>query len=182
MNEEVDLMEVLRQEGNEDNWEYQKDSRYKCQIVRNDSGAWCGYVAVPKGHPCFGLNYDTIEDSYPDLKIHGGLSYSEGLFSWKQLDGDRSELNEMIEKRKQETDYWTIGFDCYHFGDLGPITEIKYGHVMPVRMKNGLIEDRISTLVYRTKAWVWNETNELAKQLLDIEQGKTPSRIVESVE
>jgi hypothetical protein len=51
-------------------------------------GAVNGYVRIPKGHPWHGLGYDDI-----DVRVHGGLTYSEG--DW-------------------------IGFDCLHLGDYWP--------------------------------------------------------------
>ena len=38
-------------------------------------GAWCGYVAVPSGHPCHGEGYDA--DATADISVHGGLNYAD---------------------------------------------------------------------------------------------------------
>lgn len=37
-------------------------------LPRERAGHWCGYVAVPPGHPLHSMNYDT-----PDVEVHGGL-------------------------------------------------------------------------------------------------------------
>lgn len=45
-----------------------------CLIVRNSSGALCGYVGVPNTHPLHGKDFDDVQD----LKVHGGLTFSRG--------------------------------------------------------------------------------------------------------
>lgn len=42
-----------------------------CLMVRGPSGAWCGYVGVPEGHPLHGKCYDDI-----DIEVHGGLTFA----------------------------------------------------------------------------------------------------------
>jgi hypothetical protein len=49
-----------------------------------------GYVAIPKGHPLYEVDYDNIEN----IEINGGLIFGEMV-------------NEM----------WVIGFDTAHYGD-----------------------------------------------------------------
>lgn len=40
------------------------------------SGGWGnGYVAIPEGHPAYGLDYDN--DIFNSISIHGGLTYAE---------------------------------------------------------------------------------------------------------
>lgn len=48
-----------------------------CLIVRGPSGALCGYVGVPRGHPCHGKHYDAVYEIVEDLDIHGGLTFSD---------------------------------------------------------------------------------------------------------
>lgn len=67
-----------------------------CGLQRGTSGAWCGYVVVPSGHPWHGLEEEDIE--LPD-GVHGGLTYA----------GKHGEAE------------WSVGFDCNHGGDLSPI-------------------------------------------------------------
>lgn len=59
---------------------------------------WCGYVALPAGHPHHGKNYDDI-----DVDVHGGLTWADNHAPNQQPDGR-----------------WWIGFDCAHAGDLVP--------------------------------------------------------------
>ena len=68
---------------------------------------WCGYVAIPEGHPWHNLGYDEIHDQMPDLRVHGGLTYAN-------RDADRQA--------------WVIGFDCAHAGDAVPLST-SLGHV-----------------------------------------------------
>jgi len=47
----------------------------KCLILRHpELKQLNGYVALPKGHPCYGKGYDNI-----DVEVHGGLTFSERL-------------------------------------------------------------------------------------------------------
>ncbi len=45
-------------------WNNEPDSKdftaheLHCALRRNSSGAWCGYVGVPKEHPLYGVGYD----------------------------------------------------------------------------------------------------------------------------
>lgn len=65
-------------------------------------GGWGnGYVAVPKGHPCYGMDYDNIHSTY-DIDVHGGITWS----------------NNHIQDQPAETiGMWILGFDTLHFGD-----------------------------------------------------------------
>lgn len=66
-------------------------------------GGWGnGYVALPPGHPCYGLDYDTIHDRY-DINVNGGLTYSEPY----DVTRDPAECIGM----------WIVGFDTMHAWD-----------------------------------------------------------------
>ena len=54
----------------------------------------CAYVEIPKGHPCYGLDYGKIK-----VSCHGGLTYSEKGIGPLFPDA-----------------FW-IGWDYAHFGD-----------------------------------------------------------------
>lgn len=64
----------------------------QCSILRNEVGTWCGYVAVPEGHPLYGAEFRDVA-----VRVHGGLTFSELRPSG-----------------------WTFGFDCVHGYDLIP--------------------------------------------------------------
>ena len=69
-----------------------------CLIVRNNGGALCGYVGVPKGHPDHGKDYDAV-----DVDVHGGLTFADTCVkltpdAWEKsrarLEGRRDEAKE----------------------------------------------------------------------------------------
>ena len=65
-----------------------------------------GYVCLPPGHPCYGMDYDDIHDKYP-IDVHGGLTFAasaaEAPSTWPVPDGCE--------------DSWIVGFDTAHGGD-----------------------------------------------------------------
>lgn len=73
---------------------------------RSDYGWGNGYVALPKEHPYYGVDYEEIP-----VEVHGGLTYAE--------DGN-SMLNRNIQDQFP-SDFlkgcWIIGFDTCHGGD-----------------------------------------------------------------
>ena len=72
---------------------------FKCLVIFHRMGHRCGYVAVNKNHPLYGLGYD--EDSVIELNVHGGFTYAENHIPCLG-----------------ECDYWWFGFDCAHYGDV----------------------------------------------------------------
>lgn len=75
----------------------------RCAMRRNHAGAWCGYVAVPEGHPLNGKEYDAL-----DVRVHGGLTWSAG--NWPV----------------EEAGLWWFGFDCAHLYDFCPKMDSAY--------------------------------------------------------
>src|SRR5437868_461399 len=73
-----------------------------CLMNRNRSGVWCGYVAVPPGHPFHGASYDD-ERTY-DLPSHGGLTFSS------TCSGEICH----VPQPGEPDDVWWFGFDCNH--------------------------------------------------------------------
>ncbi len=104
--------------------------------IRNNFGAWCGYVGVPEGHPCFGKGWDDAE--FHELNVHGGLTYA-----------DRCQGNICHVPRAGESDHvWWLGFDCAHSGDLAPGLLFGFEHEK-----------------YRDAAYIISECELLARQL-----------------
>lgn len=106
--------------------------------LRNPMGGWCGYVAVPPGHPFHGQPYD----EHYDLDVHGGLTYSD------RCDGSRICH---IPKPGEPDDVWWFGFDCGHSSDLLPgMRDYGFGGT------------------YRTLDYVRAEIQKLAEQLAQV--------------
>lgn len=65
-------------------------------------GGWGnGYVALPKDHPCFEMDYNTISESF-DIEVHYGLTYSD------YADGYHPD---------EVKGMWVVGFDTLHGRD-----------------------------------------------------------------
>ena len=72
---------------------------YDAHIIRNNLGALCGYIAIPKNHPWY-----KVENDYDiPCNVHGGITFDQLCI--------HKETN--LEQR-------VIGFDCSHFNDLSP--------------------------------------------------------------
>lgn len=114
-------------EPNRLNW---KHAGLDCMLVRHFSSLhWCGYVGLRPGHPAFGKGYDEVESGvyeyekseyttpaiFPDLSVHGGLTFSDKCDDF---------VCHLTDDPKDET--WWLGFDCAHSGDFSP-GHAKYG-------------------------------------------------------
>jgi hypothetical protein len=83
-----------------------------CMIVRNRSGALCGYVGVPEGHPWHGSGYDDIEPH-----VHGGLTFA-GFCEPGVKEEAHAICHTVLPGRPEKV--WWLGFDCVHALDLAP--------------------------------------------------------------
>jgi hypothetical protein len=111
------------------------------------SGALCGYVGVPLGHPWHGKDRDEV-----DADAHGGLTY-EGLC---QEGPEDSTICHVPAPGEPEPLYW-LGFDCAHAWDVSP--------AMDARMATlGHPPSRFGEEYYRTTAYVKAECASLAQQ------------------
>jgi hypothetical protein len=135
-------------EGEPDHQEWRYDG-VPCVVNRNDHGSWCGYVAIPPGHPLYEKDVD-VDDV---VEAHGGITYSEH--------GCMGEICHT--PRPGESDYprW-VGFDCAHCMDFVPTMAL-------LRSQLGYEETAMSMLgrfeVYRTIDYVKAETENLAQQI-----------------
>lgn len=121
-----------------------------CLLRRNDLGAWCGYVAVPRGHPCHGKSLHDL----CHLEAHGGITYGHACA------GDICH----VPKEGAPDDVWWIGFDCAHAFDLIP-----WMHAQLKEMKGELFATQEPVTwrdQYRDLEYVKNECVELAAQLV----------------
>ena len=70
------------------------ETQLPCWIKRNNFGAFCGYVGIPKGHPYFEKVGDTL-----NISVHGGITWSN---------------------YQEKYSHWWLGFDCAHHMDKTP--------------------------------------------------------------
>lgn len=77
-----------------------------CSIIRSEeTGVWCGYVAIDYRHPLYMVN--KRDATYEYIDVHGGISFADFL---KHHDT----WIVPMERR------WWIGFDCMKKLDLAP--------------------------------------------------------------
>lgn len=74
----------------------------------NSGGGWgCGYVALPEGHPFFGLKEDWDGNGLPDgLEASGGITFASLIDNPKESNPFREYLG-----------MWVLGFDTDHIWD-----------------------------------------------------------------
>lgn len=120
-----------------------------CLIVRSPgvTGALCGYVGVPPGHPAHGAHYDSV-----DVDVHGGLTYA--ALCQESLPEDRGVCHVPAPGRPADV-YW-LGFDCAHAWDLAPAMASR---------EFALDLSPVPGEVYRDIAYVTGEVTRLARQL-----------------
>jgi hypothetical protein len=99
-------------------------------------GSWCGYAAVPPGHPMHGAG------TLATVDVHGGVTYAA------PCTGNICH----VAKPGAPDDVWWFGFDCSHCDDLAPGLARYAGPTEPLGQ-------------YWTKAMVKAETMRLAEQL-----------------
>lgn len=127
-----------------------------CLALRGPHGHWCGYAAVPPGHPLHGKDYDT-----PDVDVHGGLTYA----------GKCSGRICHVPQPGESDDVFWFGFDCGHAGDFMPgMAALLRTFKIPDRLNQPY--DHAAALAgewwvdkYRTLDYVQAEVNRLAEQL-----------------
>jgi hypothetical protein len=117
---------------------------FKCLMVRNHMGGWCGYVGVPPEHPLYEKS-----DSEADLDVHGGVTYA-----------DYGSANVQIGFGAEDQTWW-IGFDTAHFRDIVP-------GMLAFEMKQGW-HPHATPGTYKTREWVRCETQSLADQIRSAE-------------
>lgn len=115
-----------------------------CMILRNSVGALCGYAAISKSHPLYGLDMLKAGDH---VSVWGGVTWSNLSPSPRGIKGDYQDGQPL----------WWIGFDCSHCNDYMPAM----GRQFPIAA--GRVKD------YKTIDFVFDEVSKLAKQLHEME-------------
>ena len=120
-----------------------------CLALRNHSGTWCGYVAIPAGHPYReATSMDSpLSDPMDSLLVHGGITYAS------KCDGGRI----CHVPDDEDDDVLWVGFDCGHIMDLSP-ADVANGRLL------GLSSPPRS---YRTLEFVIAEVEGLAIQIAE---------------
>jgi len=81
-----------------------------CLLLRHPNwGHWCGYVAVPPGHPLHGADWKT-DERVGSLEAHWGINYSDpchGAICHVPAPGEPDNV-------------WWFGCDFHHLTDSAP--------------------------------------------------------------
>lgn len=109
-------------------------SGLSCMARRAQGGHWCGYVALPSGHPWNGKGIEYLPG---DLDIHGGISYASA--------------SPTVGGEPDADGRWWIGFSCDRIGDLVPAIQANLGDFAV-----------FSEDVYRDEHFVRREITDLA--------------------
>ena len=161
-----------------------KDTKLVCLIVRNQFGAWCGYVGVDGNSCLYGEHYDDLRNKFGQrVDCHGGLTYADesGDADFESI--GIGSINHIPESGESYTLWW-FGFDCSHLGDLYPLH-------MEYAMKEyfAIAEDILGTGMnddngdkYRDMEYVKSHVTNLARQIHEIEEFKQQSLQIEHIE
>lgn len=87
-----------------------------CMAVRNQLGAWCGYVGVAPGHRLHGADYEAAHDAAA-VDVHGGLTFADRCAPSGK--GPQEGICH-IEQDGRPDPVWWFGFDCAHAWDVVP--------------------------------------------------------------
>lgn len=89
-----------------------KDVTLHGLIVRSPyMGNLNGYIGVPKGNIFYeGELYSRDSSVFDNLRVHGGITFSDY----------GSNMKKICHFKSMREEYWYIGFDCGHAGDLVP--------------------------------------------------------------
>lgn len=128
-----------------------KETGLPCLIVRNHSGALCGYVGVPPMHSAYEKHYGDL-----DFNCHGGLTFSDFC-----QDHEHGICH--IPDAGEPDNVWWLGFDCGHGGDIIPSFLVLQKDMPEMRSFTGAWGE-----TYKGIAYVKEECKNLAKQLVEV--------------
>lgn len=134
-----------------------------CLMRRTELGIWCGYVAVPPGHPLYGKDWS--DERVSELAAHGGITYASGC---------QGDICHVPQEGEPANVHW-FGFDCAHAWDYTPGLERltrKARADIAVRFPELAGKALVRNNVYRDEAYVRGECESLAAQLRAAADGK----------
>ncbi len=159
--------------------------------LRGPMGSWCGYVAVPAGHPWHGKDYQ--DEALADVEVHGGLTFAETC-QGRVEKASQEALAAYARNRhltspdhatckaasichdvvdEEDAPAWWLGFDTAHYQDLWPFDIWKVsGKPKPPNVV--ALDKQIEAAEamepgirprYRTLTYVMSECENLAQQI-----------------
>jgi hypothetical protein len=156
-------------------------SGFRCAIARNFSGALCGYCAVPRGHPLYGVDYaarvlpprgamnrhvEGTRLAVMDLFIDAIDPKDDGRFPLSvALDvhcGLTYAGKGRILEGMRHPGWWWFGFDCGHAEDYAPAM---MADMAAAGLRRGEFKLLWRPENYRTFEYVSHEVINLARQL-----------------
>lgn len=137
-----------------DKIQYEDDATgLPCLINRVEfSGALCGYVGVPSGHPWYGKSFLDLQG----VAAHRGLSYSDHC-----QEGPEDIAICHIPQDGESDEVWWLGFHCHNIPyDVGPAFDAFHREIgLDITFRTDVES------VYRTVDYVRAECARLARQI-----------------
>lgn len=176
------------------------------------SGHWCGYVAVPPGHPMHGKGYSeevpalaAALDARMNQPLGDNPSFAVMLACLSgtvearadvvlNVHGGLTYANKCsgkichVPKSGEPDDVWWFGFDCAHAGDFQPAYHAKYkNRGYPFNggeydHARALAANDWSIETYRTLDYVREQANSLADQLASLSALVEPAQSADAVD
>jgi len=98
-----------------------------CLAVRNDGGAWCGYVGLPPEHPLYGTDFHALP---ADITAHGDrLNYSD--FCAEIDSAEDGPYICHVPEPGRPVKVWWLGFHCAGAWDVSPTRDAQLAELIP---------------------------------------------------
>ena len=134
------------QEPDRVSWE--TEAGYAGLILRNQLGALCGYVGLPRANKFHGARMSDLEDK---LDVHGGITWAAS-----------AEDNPIL----GSPELWWVGFDCCHYRDYYPGEAFVRKTFPGVRAFQTHLHNHEG---YKDLVYVRGEVESLARQLKELD-------------
>jgi len=130
-----------------------------CILLRQASGVWGGFVAVPPDHPLYGYREDAVPAAI-GLTPHGGIDYAEACSRYEDEAVRVCHVHSRPDAPQAEDQ---IGDNAWWFGFAAD----KRGDLVPSGAKPILAREEGE--IYRGIDYMYSETMQLARQLKAID-------------